>query len=188
MWRTLLTVSLIPIALMIVVRWWFAQRVLAAEGRRLCRCDLTLWQPATPGSQRSDLTAAKFGLDLRETALADWKAADPKAFASRQNTLRFALAAPPLSGIVAVFAVVIGKVPFTGALSIPLAFTALAAVFGVLGLPAELAAVQRAVRKAKEGRWFPDRDDEDAVARSAHAWAWEHSIPPILRWIQKKSA
>lgn len=188
MWRTLLTVSLVPIILVIVVRWWFALRVLAADGRRLCRCDLTRWQPASSDAGRSDLTAAKFGLDLRETALADWKAADPKGFASRQNTHRFALAAPPLSGIVAIFAVVVGKIPVAGALSIPLAFTALAAVFAVLGLPAELAAIQRTIRRIKDERWFPDRDDEEAVCRAAHAWAWEHSMPPILRWLQKKSA
>lgn len=188
MWRTLLTISLIPIILVIVARWWFALRVLAGEGSRLCRCDLTRWQGASEGPGRSDLTAAKFGLDLREIALADWQAADPKGFASRRNTHRFALAAPPLSGMVAIFAVIVGKVPITGALAIPLVFTALAAAFAVLGLPAELTAIQRAVRRIKEDRCFPDRDDEDAVIRSAHAWAWEHSMPPIVRWLQKKAA
>lgn len=190
MWRTLFTLSLIPIALALVLRWWFALRVLATEGRRTCRCDLTIWQPVSTGADevsRSDLTAAKFGLDLREKALADWKSADPKGYGSRRNSLRFALAAPPLSGIVAVFAVLVGKVPFTGALSIPLAFIALAALAGVMTLPAELAAIQRAILKTRKERAFANRDDEDAVARCASAWAWEHSTPPILRCLSKGS-
>ena len=52
-------------------------------------------------------------------------------------------------------------------------------------LPAELAAISRAARKARENSHFPNRDDEDAVIRCATAHAWDLALPPILRWIHR---
>lgn len=185
MFRLLLILSLFPIAIALAARWWFGGRVLAGEGKRPCRCDLVRWLP-TPGDDavvhRAEETAEAFGQQLRHKALAEWHERDPRAAASRENMRRFGLAVPPLSGVVAVFAVLVGKIPVTGAIAILLGATALAALLGILTLPPELSAISRATRKLREEKGFPNRDDEDAVIHCAIAHAWDLSLPPILRW------
>lgn len=188
MFRAILFFSLLPIAIALAARWWFGIRILAMEGGRACRCDLKRWLP-TPGDEaivhRAEETAETFGRQLRIKALAEWRESDPKAAASRENTRRFGLAVPPFSGIIAIFAVLVGKVPVMGAIAILLGATALAAVMGLLTLPAELSAIARAARKARENGNFPNRDDEDAVIRCATAHAWDLALPPILRWLHR---
>ena len=188
MFRVILFISLFPIAIALAARWWFGMRILAGEGGRACRCDLKRWLP-TPGDEavvhRAEASAETFGSQLRIKALAEWSESDPKAAASRENTRRFGLAVPPFSGIIAVFAVLVGKVPVMGAIAILLGATALAAVMGLLTLPAELAAINRTARKARENGHFPSRDDEDAVIRCASAHAWDLALPPILRWLHR---
>lgn len=188
MFRLILFISLFPIAVALIARWWFGVRILASLGRQSCRCDLTRWMPA-PGDEaivhRSEETAETFGKQLRLKALTEWTEQDPKAAKSRENTRRFGLAVPPLSGLVAVFAVMVGKIPMMGAITIVIAATALAAALGLLSLPLELAAIARAARKAREAKSFPRQDDEESVVRCAIAHAWESTLPPILRWIHK---
>lgn len=188
MFRLLLFISLFPIAIALIARWWFGMRVLAGDGMRPCRCDLKRWLP-TPGDEavvhRAEGSAAEFGRQLRIKALAEWRERDPKAAASRENTRRFGLAVPPLSGVVAVFAVLVGKVPVMGAIAILLAATALAAVLGLLTLPPELGAITRAARKVREDKNFPGSEEEEAVIRCAIAHAWDLSLPPILRWVHR---
>ena len=99
---------------------------------------------------------------------------------------RFGMAVPPLSAVVAVFAMVVGKIPLAGVLAIVLTTTALAAVFGLLTLPAELQAIQRTARKAREQGGFPAADDQAAVLRCALAHAWEAALPPILKLLQPR--
>lgn len=188
MFRLILFISLFPIAIALVARWWFGMRVIAAEGGRACRCDLGRWLP-TPCDEavihRAEESAAEFGKQLRSKALAEWKEQDVKAERSRANSLRFGMAVPPLSGIVAVMAVLVGKVPVTGAIAILLGATALSAAFGLLTLPPELAAIARAARKVRAEKQFPNSEDEDAVIRCAVAHAWDHALPPILRWFHR---
>lgn len=188
MFRVILFISLFPIALALIVRWWFGVRVLASMGGRACRCDLARWMPA-PGDKtivhRSEESAEVFGKQLRLKAITEWTENDPKSSKSRENMRRFGLAVPPLSGVVAVFAVLVGKIPVIGAISIVLAATALATVLGLLTLPPELAAIARAARKTRESKSFPRQDDEEAVVRCAIAHAWESALPPILRWIHR---
>jgi hypothetical protein len=188
MFRLILFISLFPIAIALVARWWFGLRVLASEGGRQCRCDLASWMPA-PGDtaviHRAEESAGEFGRQLRLKSLAEWSEQDSKAAASRENTRRFGLAVPPLSGVVAVFALVVGKIPVMGAITIFLAATALAAALELLALPSELAAITRAARKTKDAKSFPRQDDEEAVIRCAIAHAWEAALPPILRKFQK---
>jgi hypothetical protein len=188
MFKMVVIICLIPIALALAARWWFGVRVLALEGGRACRCDLKRWLPS-PGDEaivhRADQTARDFGRELRTKALAAWREQNPKAAASRENTRRFGLAVPPLSGVVAVFALLVGKIPVMGAIAIPVGATAIAALMGILTLPPELAAIHRAARKVREDRNFPSRDDEDAVIRCATAHAWDAALPPILRWLQR---
>jgi hypothetical protein len=188
MFKIVIILCLIPIAIALAARWWFGVRVLSVEGGRACRCDLKRWLPS-PGDEavvhRADNTARDFGRDLRLKALAEWREQNPKAAASREKTRRFGLAVPPLSGLVAVFAVLVGKIPVMGAIAILVGATAIAALMGILTLPPELAAISRAARKAREEKNFPSRDDEDAVIRCATAHAWDAALPPILRWMQR---
>ncbi len=184
MWRFLILVSIIAIVIAELARWLLGLRVLRSEGQRLCHCDLGKWLPA-PGDQavvqRSEGTASEFARQLRLKALADWREQDRKGALARENSRRFGMAVPPLSGLVAVFAVIVAKVPIVGAVAILLGATALAATFGLLSIGAELRAVGRAVRRARETKMFPARDDEDAVARCAAAHVWNENLLPILK-------
>lgn len=187
MWKLLLLFSIIPIAAALIARWWFGLRVLSADGLRPCRCDLGTWMPS-PDDQavihRSEESAAEFGRQLRLKALAEWRERDPRAAVSRENAKRFGMAVPPLSGIVAILAVVVARIPVMGAISVVFAATALACVFGLLSLAPELLAITQASKKLREAKSFPRRDDEEAVIRCAVAHAWKESLPPILAKLQ----
>lgn len=186
--RFLLILSLVPIAIALAARWWYGTRVLANEDSRPCRCDLKVWTPP-PGDEspvhRADDTAGEFGRQLRLKALAEWHEQNPKAARSRGNSLRFGLAVPPISAIIAIFAVLVAKIPPIGLIAVPLVATAIAAVFGLFSLPAELAAIARYAGKTRGMKSFPDRDQEDGVIRCAIAHAWDLTLPPVLRWIHK---
>lgn len=188
MWRLLFLFSAIAIAAVLIARWWFGMRVLQTEGQRPCRCDLGVWMPAPEDSaviHRAEGTAEEFGKQLRLKALAEWEERDPKSFAARESSKRFGLAVPPLSGIVALMAVLVAKIPAIGAIAAFLAATSLSAVLGILSLAPELQAIMTTARKARENKSFPRRDDEDAVIECAIAHAWKESLPPILRILQK---
>lgn len=154
MFQFLLLPSLLVIAAALGFRWYFGTRV---------------WK-------ESDNSTRAAGLAMHAEALAHWRETDPKAAAARTGALRFGLATPPLSAIIAVFAVIVGKIPIAGAIAIVCAITAIACAFGFLSLPAELAALQR-FRKQN------DRDEGKYLA--AQAEAWNLSLPPALRAIFK---
>jgi len=188
MWKLLLLFSILPLAAALIARWWFGMRVLAEFGGRPCKCDLGRWMPVaedTAVAHRAEESAYEFGRQLRIKAMAEWQETDPKAANSRASSKRFGLAVPPLSGIVAVMAVIVAKIPFMGAISTFLAATALATVLGILSLTPELAAINRSVRKLREARSFPRSDDEEAVIRCAMAHAWKETLPPILGLLQR---
>lgn len=184
----LLIVAALPLAGAFFVRWWLGLRVLETTGIRACRCDLDRWMPSPVDSgsvHRADGTAADFGRELRIKALASWREQEPKAASSRESARRFGVAVPPLSAVVAVFAVLVGKIPVLGAIAVVLLITAVAAAFGLLSLPPELQAITHAAKRMRKDRCFPDRDDEEAVIACAVAIAWSESLPPVLRMIQK---
>ena len=188
LFRFLLILSLVPIAIALAARWWYGVRVLANDALSPCRCDLKAWLPP-PGDNspvhRADGTAGEFGRQLRLKAIAEWHEENPKAAKARGNSLRFGLAVPPISAIVAIFAVAVAKIPVIGLFAVPLVATAVSAVFGLMSLPAELAAIARYAGKARGMKSFPDRDQEDDVIRCAIAHAWDLTLPPVLRWIHK---
>lgn len=188
MWRILFLFSAISIAAALIARWFFGMRVLADEGGRACRCDLATWMPSpedTAVIHRAEESASEFGRQLRLKSLAEWREHDPKAAASREGTRRFGMAVPPLSGVIAVFAVIVAKIPVMGGISVLLAATALSCALGVLSLPAELGAITRSAKKLRDARSFPRRDDEDAVIRCAMAHAWKETMPPLLGLLQR---
>lgn len=186
MWRLILIFSLIPIAAAMLARWWFGTRVLAESGGRPCKCDLARWSPGTTAIElRPEESAHEFGRLLRLKALDEWLETDPKAFRSRASSKRFGMAVPPLSGMVAVMAVIVAKVPVLGAIAALLAATALSAILGILSLTPEIAAITRTARKLRESRGFSRSDDEEAVIRCAVAHAWKETLPPILGLLQR---
>lgn len=188
MWRLLFIFSALPIAAALIARWFFGMRVLADDGKRPCRCDLATWMPSPDDSaviHRADESAGEFGRQLRLKALAEWREQDPKSAIARETSRRFGMAVPPLSGIIAVFAVLVAKIPVMGGISVLLAATALAAALGVLSLAPELAAITRAAKKLRAAKSFPRRDDEEAVIRCAVAHAWKETMPPILGLLQR---
>lgn len=184
MWRLLFLISIIPIVAAIIARWYFGVRVLANVGRRPCTVDPIRWQVylgKSPVVETSEAPAMEYGKLLRLASLAAWKARDPKRAASRENARKFGLAVPPLAIVIAVFALLVAKIPVMGAFAILFASTALSAALGLLTLGAELREIAATTRRLREARAFIRRDDEDAVASSAAAHAWAESIPPILR-------
>lgn len=188
LWKLLFLISFVPIAGCLAARWWFGLRVLLQSGGRPCKCDLARWSQPTGGTeviQRAEQSAYEFGRQLRLAALEDWREVDPKGERSRNSSKRFGMAVPPLSGVVAIMAVVVAKIPVIGAIASFLAATALAAVLGVLSLAPELAAVNRRARKLRESRCFSRSDDETAVVRCAIAHCWKETLPPLLTMFQK---
>jgi hypothetical protein len=186
MWRLLLILSALPLAAAMILRWWFGSRVLSALGPRVCRCDLGRWMPSPDDSaliHRAEESADEFGRQLRLKALAEWREQDPKAAASRESSRRFGMAVPPLSGLVAVFAVILAKIPFLGAAAVLLTATALAAAVGLLSLAPELRAIARSSQALRKNRSFTSSEDEEAVVACAVAHAWKESLPPILKLI-----
>jgi hypothetical protein len=188
MWKLLFLFAGVAIAAALLARWWFGIRILTNVGGRPCRCDLGKWLPP-PGDEalihRAEESAAEFGSQLRLKALAEWRERNPKAAGSRESARRFGLAVPPLSGIVAIMAALIAKIPILGAISVFMAATALAAILGILSLAAELQAIMHSATKLRETKSFPRRDDEDAVIQCAMAHAWKETLPPILKLLQK---
>jgi hypothetical protein len=189
MLRLLLFFSLIPLALALIARWWFGTRVLDSYGKRMCQCDLKLWTPVPNDASsvhRADASAEEFGNQLRHKALYEWRQSDPKSANAREQSRRFGVAAPPLSGVVAVLAVIAGKIHVLGAFAIFIAAAALSAVLGILALPPELAAIARTAKRARDQRAFPSSEDSEAIARCASAHAWEQALPPVLRMLKKR--
>lgn len=188
MWRLLLLLSALPIAIGLAARWWFGLRVLADDGKRACRCNPENWarfsQTETTTGE-TEKPAGEFGRHLRLKALSDWAQEAPKAAGARENSRKFGMAVPPLAGIVAIFAVIVSKLHPFSAVVVVIAATALAAAMLMLSLAPELRAIARASRAMRESRAFPRKDDEDFVIRSAVAHAWKETLPPILLLLQR---
>jgi hypothetical protein len=186
-WRVMFLVSVVPIAVALLARWWFGIRVLSAEGRRICRCDAARWAKL-PGAGKEpppiEAPAREHAVRIRAAALAAWSERAPKLAASREGSKRFGMAVPPLTVMVAVFAILLAKVPVMGGISIILAAIAISATLRLLGLGSELRAVAAQVNAMRESRVFPRLDDEDAVAACAAAEAWNDSVPPVLKFLQ----
>jgi hypothetical protein len=188
MWRLLILISVLPIVVSLLARWWFGLRVLANHSTQVCRCDLEKWNPLTSGEkglQRAEASAAEFGRQVRLASLTEWRTTTPAAAISREKSKRFGMAVPPLSGLIAVLAVFAAKVPIIGALAIFLAATATATALGVITIAPELLAVTRYTMKLRGNQAFPNNDEQEAVMRCAIAHVWKEAVPPILALLQR---
>ena len=186
--RFLILLAALPIIAAFVVRWWLGMRVLSSAGRHQCSCDLELWEKSfgtdnLPPSKNGD--ARIFAETLRKTALADWKIHDPKAAASREGVRRFGMAVPPLSLMIVILGVIVGRVPAIWAIPVFLLAIAVSAIFSYLSVAPELNAILTASRRLRSSGIFHRRDDEDAIIASATALVWKESAPPIFNLIQR---
>ena len=188
MFRLLILLAALPIVAAFLARWWLGMRILSATGRRQCSCDLSRWEktfgPETlPPSEKGD--ALVFAEQLRESALADWKTRNPKAAASREGARRFGMAVPPLSLMIAILAIIVGKIPITGAISIFLLAIAFSVIISYLSIAPELNAILVTSRRLRDSGVFRRRDDEDAVISATTALVWKEAAPPVFNLIQK---
>ena len=189
MHRYLLLISILPIVAGLLLRWWFGLRVLVARGAPPARCDGPRWNaalgslPALPAADPPPdaPTTNQLGRELREIAIRQWREREPRAARARESTRRFGLAVPPLAAMVAAMGVIAARMPVMWALAAFAAATALATVFGLLSLGAELRAIAVTARTLREARAFRRADDEEAVIECAVAHAWDQTVPPVLR-------
>ncbi len=188
MFKLLTLLAALPIVVAFVARWWFGMRVLASEGKRQCRCDLSRWEKSfgpehMPVAEEAD--ARVYAELLRRTSLAEWRTRDPKAAASREGARRFGMAVPPLSAMVAIFALILVKIPPVGAIAIFLLAIAFSVIISYLSIAPELKAILTTSRRLRDTGVFYRRDDEDAVIEAANALAWKEAAPPVLNLIQR---
>lgn len=186
MWRVLMMVSVVPPVILILLSWWHGSRVLAESGARRCRIDLAKGLPGvdeTTGVRRSEETANLAGMRMWRFAMRDWRSRDPAAYASRQKSKRIASIVPPLTVVIATFAMVVGKLPPVGGIALVAASVAISSVLTILTLGPELRACADVATRLRKARMLPVRDDEDAVIGCLLAHAWRQTPPAVLRWL-----
>lgn len=188
MFRLLIFLAALPIVIAFVVRWWFGMKILANVGKLQCRCDLDKWSK-TFGAENLPLAkeadARVYAELLRQSSLADWRTRDPKAAASRESARRFGMAVPPLALMVAVLAMIIGKIPIAGAIAIFLLAIAFSVIISYLSIAPELKTILITSRRLRDSGVFYRRDDEDTVINCTTALAWKEAAPPVFNLIQK---
>lgn len=188
MLRLFILLAALPIVAAFVIRWWLGLRVLSSGGLRQCSGNLARWEETfgptnLPSSENAD--ARVFAAHLRAAAIADWKTRNPKAAASREGARRFGMAVPPLSLMVAILAIVVGKIPIAGAIAVFLLAIAFSVIISYISIAPELNAILITSRRLRDRGIFHRRDDEDAVIESAAALAWKEAAPPVFNLIQK---
>lgn len=188
MFKLLIIISAFPIIAAFLLRWWFGTRLLSSTGTRQCSCNLGKWEETfgkdtLPPSATAD--ASVHAELLHKAALADWKTREPKAAATREAVRRFGMAVPPLTAMVAILGMLVGRIPFGIVIGIFFLSIALAATFAYLGLAPELRTIALTARRLRDTRIYARRDDEDAVIQAATALAWKDAAPPIFNLIQR---
>ncbi len=188
MFRILILLAALPIIAAFVARWWFGMRILSTAGRRQCSCDLSRWEKSfgkdnLPPSKNGD--ARIYAALLRKAALADWSTRDSKAAAAREGSRRFGMAVPPLSLMIAILAIIVGKILVTGAIAIFLLAIAFSVIISYLSISPELNAILVTARRLRDTGAFHRRDDEDAVIKAASALVWKEGAPPVFNLIQR---
>ncbi len=121
---------------------------------------------------------------LRKSALADWRERDRKLAISREGTRRFGMAVPPLTAMIVILGIVVGRVTPSFGIAIFLLATAFSAVIAYLSIAPEINAILTTARKLRTSGIFHRRDDEDAVIQAAVAIAWKEAAPPIFNLLQ----
>ncbi len=183
MFRLAILLAAIPIIAALFARWYFGTRILSRTGTRQCSCDLNRWEKSfgsahLPLAEKAD--AQVYANLLHETTLQEWRTREPKSAASREGARKFGMAVPPLAAIVAILALIVGKIPISGVFAIFLVSTALAVIFAYLSIAPELKAILATSRRLRDTRVFHRSDDENAVIATTKALAWKKVAPPVL--------
>lgn len=186
--KLLIILAVIPIVAAFVIRWWYGIRVLASASRTRCTCDLDLWENRLgpvhlPPDRTGD--ARQHGALLRAAALEEWQQRDPKASKSREGARRFGMAVPPLALMVAILAMLVGRMNPFYLLPAFLLAIAVSVIISYLSITAELNAILITSRRLRETRIYRRRDDEDAVIEAANALAWKEAAPPVFNLLQR---
>lgn len=186
--RLLILIAVLPILIALAVRWWFGLRLLKSSIEISCICDLEKWNQ-TFGEQHlppsSSGTQIMFAELFRKSALADWRERDRKVAISRESTRRFGMAVPPLTAMIVILGIIVGRVTPTYAIAIFLLATAFSAVIAYLSIAPEINAILTTSRRLRSSGIFRRRDDEDAVIQAAVALSWKEAAPPIFNLIQR---
>jgi hypothetical protein len=183
MWQLLILVSSVPIAALLLLRSWWGLRVLKSVGARTVSAAPQRWLAIT-GCPASPPTAAAAGRELRQAALDDWRAREPGQVKAWESARRFGMAAPPLAVVIVLLGIIAARIqPMLGIAGVCV-LVALAAVFNLLHLGAEIRAIAAVATRVRESRAFHRQDDEEAVISCATAHAWCEAVPPILRWLR----
>jgi hypothetical protein len=186
--RLLIIIALLAILIALAVRWWFGLRLLKSNAELSFNCDLEKWKKTfgeknlPAASSRDLITYADF---FRKAALADWRERDKKSAISREGTRRFGMAVPPLTAMIVILGIMVGRITPTYAIAIFLLATAFSAIIAYLSIASEIQALTISARRLRESGIFQRRDDEDAVIQAAVALSWKEAAPPIFNLIQR---
>lgn len=186
--RLLIFIAVFPIIITLLMRWWLGLRLLKSSAELSCSCDLEKWKQ-TFGEQHLPVSSSgnqvMFAELLRKSALADWRVRDKKAAIAREGTRRFGMAVPPLTAMIVILGLMVGRIPPTFAIAIFLLATAFTAVIAYLSIAPEINAILTTARKLRSSGIFHRRDDEDAVIQAAVAISWKEAAPPIFNLLQR---
>ena len=95
------------------------------------------------------------------------------------------MAVPPLSLLIVILGVIVGRVPAIWAIPVFLLAIAVSVVFSYLSIAPELNAMLMASRRLRASGAFHRRDDEDAVIAATTALVWKESAPHVFNLIQR---
>jgi hypothetical protein len=186
--RLLILISIIPILITFAVRWWLGIRLLKSNQNIQCRCDLEKWKESfgeehLPAFPSGDLiTVAEL---FRKTTLTEWRMSNPKAAASRESTRRFGVAVPPLTAMVVILGMLVGRIPPAYGIAGFLLATAFTAVLSYVSIAPEIHAILTSAKRLRASGACHRRDDEDALIQLAIAISWKEAAPPIFNLLQR---
>lgn len=186
--RLLILIAILPILITLAVRWWFGLRLLKSSAELPCECDLGKWNQTfgeknLPGAATGSVIT--YAEHFRKAALADWRERDKKSAMSREGTRRFGMAVPPLTAMIVILGIMVGRITTSYGIAIFLLATAFSATLAYLSIASEINALLITSRRLRASGIFRRRDDEDAVIQTAVALTWKEAAPPIFNLIQR---
>ncbi len=185
-WQLVILVSCLPVALVVLLRLWFGARVLKSKSHLEIQPDSGKWRRAIGSGEETPATpatAGEAGLALRKAALDEWRRRDAAQAKAWQSARYFGMAVPPLAVVIVILGMVATRVPFKMGAALVCLLLALAVVFNLLHLGAEIRSIARAAASLRKTGAFRRLAEEEAVISCATAHAWNQAVPPILRWL-----
>lgn len=170
--RIFIILSLVPLVISLVARWYFGTRILFLERDHSCRL---LHSHETE-------TAVTLGRRWRRAAIKRWIIDHPRTAKKRQHALRFGLILPPLTLIACILSILAFKMSVLTGLAIFLLILTLAIVANWLTLPSEILAIQdKSSYLIDDQTKVKNIKDEPTILVCAIAHSWDDSVPPMLK-------